>query len=251
PTIFAVGEEPMSCRIADLNRDTAPDIVTVNNFSDDVSVLLGKGDGTFQMAVPFPAGDRPTSIAVADFDGDDIPDIAVANDHVDSRSLPDSVRLLIGNGDGTFQESISYYGVGDGARTVGAADLDGDDVLDIVTINRSTDDATILIGNGDGTFRAGVSFAAGEAPASIAVGDLDSDAVPDLMIANAGDFFRPIVGDVSVLLGNGDGTFRSGTSIAVGDGPGAVAIADLDGADELSSAYVAEAVQYRLLDRQV
>jgi hypothetical protein len=82
---------------------------------------------------------------------------------------------------------------------------------------------SVLLGNGDGSFRAAVSFAAGYAPASVAVADLDGDRVPDLVTAN----FRSA--DVSVLLGNGDGSFQAAIAFDAGIDPGSVAVADLDG----------------------
>ena len=64
---------------ADFDGDTVPDLVTTNNRSSDVSVLLGNGDGSFQTAVFFAAGASPRSVAVADLDGDSVPDLVTAN----------------------------------------------------------------------------------------------------------------------------------------------------------------------------
>ena len=94
---FPVGIRPLSVAVADLNGDTVPDLVTANFRSDDVSVLLGNGDGSFQAAVAFAAGDGPFSVAVADLDGDSVPDLVTAN--IDG----DDVSVLLGNGDGSFQ----------------------------------------------------------------------------------------------------------------------------------------------------
>jgi hypothetical protein len=73
--------------VADLDGDTVPDVVTANLFSDDVSVLLGNGDGSFQAAASFAAGDRPYSVAVADPDGDGVPDLVTANHRGDDVSV--------------------------------------------------------------------------------------------------------------------------------------------------------------------
>ncbi len=75
----AAGDEPSSATIADLNGDTNPDIATANPSSDNVSVLLGNGDGTFQTAVDYAVGLGPFSVDIADLNGDTKPDIAVAN----------------------------------------------------------------------------------------------------------------------------------------------------------------------------
>jgi len=88
---FAAGSAPFSVAVADVNGDGKPDLVVANQFSDSVSVLLGKGDGTFQNAQNFAAGSRPLSVAVADVNGDGKPDLVVAN------SGSDSVSVLLGN----------------------------------------------------------------------------------------------------------------------------------------------------------
>ena len=72
---FAAGDAPDSIAVADLDGDTVPDLVTANSISDDVSVLLGNGDGTFQAAMDFAAGHTPWRVAVADLDGDTYPDL--------------------------------------------------------------------------------------------------------------------------------------------------------------------------------
>ena len=76
---------------------TVPDLVVTNGFSNNVSILLGKGDATYHAAVSFGAGTNPVSVTVADFDGDGRLDLAVAN--ADSAD----VSVLLGRGDGTFK----------------------------------------------------------------------------------------------------------------------------------------------------
>ena len=82
--------------VGDLNGDGKPDLAVANSNSDDVSVLLGNGDGTFQAPVSYAAGVSPVSVAVGDLNGDGKPDLAVAN------SGSDDVSVLLGNGDGTL-----------------------------------------------------------------------------------------------------------------------------------------------------
>jgi hypothetical protein len=91
PGIFRAGSDPRSVAVGDFNGDGIPDLAVANHGSNNVSVLLGNGDGTFQAAVNFDAGDGPSSIAVSDFNGDELPDLAVAN----VRS--NSVSVLINN----------------------------------------------------------------------------------------------------------------------------------------------------------
>ena len=126
---FAAGDSPRSVAVADLDGDTVPDVVTANERSDDVSVLLGNGDGSFQAAVAFAAGDDPQSVVVADLDGDTVPDVVTANDQ------NDRVSVLLGNGDGSFRAAV-FSATGDSPQSVVVADLDGDTVPDLVTANQ-------------------------------------------------------------------------------------------------------------------
>ena len=137
PTNFSAGDSPVSVAVADLDSDTVPDLVTANFSGDDVTVLLGSGDGTFQAAVSFRAGDFPFSVAVADLDGDTVPDVVTANE------LSRDVSVLLGNGDGTFQAAVSFV-AGDSPHSVAVADLDGDTLPDLV-ITSGGDDVSVLI----------------------------------------------------------------------------------------------------------
>jgi hypothetical protein len=228
PTTFPVGDSPGSIAVADLDGDTVSDLVTANAGSDDVSVLLGNGDGTFQAAVSFAAGDGSTSVAVADLDDDSIPDLVTAN------AGSGDVSVLLGNGDGSFQ-AVASFPADASPRSVAVADLDGDTVRDLVTVNRSLHawnppgSVSVLLGNGDGTFQASVSFPARDQPASVAVADLDGDTVADLAVASSIIFGAPPRGGISVLLGNGDGTFQAAVFFSAGDRPVSVVVADLDG----------------------
>ena len=142
PSPSRPAREPRSVAVADLDADSVPDLVTANVRGDDVSVLLGNGDGTFQTAVSHPAGDGPRSVAVADLDGDTIPDVVTAN--VDS----DYVSVLLGNGDGTFQAAV-FFAAGAEQRSVAAVDLDGDTIPDVVTANADNDNVSVLLNQCD------------------------------------------------------------------------------------------------------
>jgi hypothetical protein len=99
-TRFAVGRRPGAVAIADdpdLNEDGHPDLVTANAGSNDVSIRLGRGDGTFEVTVRLVVGVGPAAVAVADFDGDGALDVVTAN------AGSGDVSILIGLGDGTFE----------------------------------------------------------------------------------------------------------------------------------------------------
>ncbi|PYN65285.1 MAG: VCBS repeat-containing protein [Candidatus Rokuibacteriota bacterium] len=217
---YAAGTNPLAVTEGDFNRDGVPDLAVADSGSGTVSVLLGNDDGTFQTALAFPAGNGPESVAVGDFNGDGELDLAVTN--------PGSatVSVLLGNGDGTFQAPLTF-GAGSGASSVALGDLNADGKLDLVVANRGFSTVSVLLGNGDGTFQAPLTLSVSRAQA-VAVGDFNRDGVPDLAVANrnSGDIGRDTV---SVLLGNGDGTFQAPAFFAVGGGAASVVVDDFNG----------------------
>jgi hypothetical protein len=218
---YGVGSWPWSVAIEDLDGDNAPDIAVANPESDDISVLLGNGDGTFQPSVNYDAGDWSFCLAIEDLNGDNAPDLAVTID-------TNTVSILLGNGDGTFQAPIGY-GAGDMPALVAVGDLNGDDVPDLAVANNESHDVSVLLGNGDGTFQTAVNHTVVSYPFSVAIGNFNGDNMPDLAVANMGDMYEPVVSDVSVLLGNGDGSFQAAVNYEAGILPTSVAIGDLNG----------------------
>src|SRR5262249_57148952 len=102
-----------------------------NADSNDVSVRLGYGDGSFQPAQSFATGDAPHSVAVGDFNGDGNLDLAVAN------YLSNDVSVLLGNGDGSFQPAQSFAS-GDHPSSVAVGYFNGDGMLDLAVADRVT-----------------------------------------------------------------------------------------------------------------
>jgi uncharacterized protein (DUF2141 family) len=121
---YPVGSEPTSVAVGDFNRDGVPDLVVTNQDLDrsSLSVLLGKGDGTFATAVSYQADTGPHAVVVDDFNGDGKLDLAVDD--------LDGVSLLLGNGDGTFQSAVNRDS-GLNASAIVAGDFNGDGKLDI------------------------------------------------------------------------------------------------------------------------
>jgi hypothetical protein len=219
PVSYAAGSYPRSVAVGDFNGDGVSDLAVANSGSGTVSVLLGKGDGTFQAAQDYAVGSNPVSVVVGDFNGDGHLDLAVANFY------DGTVSVLLGNGNGTFQPAQSY-GTGDGGypTSVAVGDFDGDGHLDLALANDypGSDRVDVLLGNGNGTFQAARSYGVGYA-LSVAVGDFNGDGHPDLAVAiNRQD-------TVSMLLGKGDGTFQAARSYGVGVYPQSVAVGDFDG----------------------
>jgi hypothetical protein len=133
--------------------------------------------------------------------------------------------VLLGNGDGTFQAATSYA-AGDRPASVAVGDFNGDGTLDLAVANYvSSGTVSVLLGNGDGSFQAPTSYSTGAYSGSVAVADFNGDGTPDLAVTN----FTFGLGTVSVLLGQGDGSFQAATNYATGYGPFGLAVGDLNG----------------------
>ena len=199
----------VSLALGDLNSDGKLDVVTANNtglfFSDrpsSISVLLGKGDGTFAPHVEYATGMFSDAIALGDLNGDGKLDVVVANYGRDSGTQ--SVSVLLGQGDGTFAAKVDYPSQYLPISLV-LGDLNGDGTLDIIlgaeTTHGGVPDGSyvgVLLGKGDGTFADSVSYSIQDGAASLALGDVNRDGKPDLVVSG---------GTVRLLLGKGDGTF--------------------------------------------
>ena len=238
---------PYSVVIGDFNADGRQDLVSANFGSGGVSVLAGQGDGTFSPQSRIAAGDQPSTLAVGDFNGDGRADVAVANG---TYNLGYGA-ILLGQGDGTFNQGASFGVAGIGSSIV-VGDLDADGRADLVVTNLvpccSESDVSVFLGVGDGTFAPDVRFGAGVSPTSVAIGDFNADGRADLAVANSGQ--PGAVGDVSILLGQGDGTFGPQTRFDAGVGPHSIAVGDFN-ADGRADLAVANSGQLNFTGRGV
>jgi len=217
---YAVGSQPRSVATGDLNGDGDLDLVAANYGGDNVSVLLGAGNGTFAAASNYAAGSAPVSVATGDLDHDGYLDLVTVN------YSSGTVSVLPGFGNGAFDDPVGYA-VGSAPISVTAGDLDGDGNLDLAVANYTGGNVSVLLGFGDGTFDAAANFTTGANPHSVGIGDLDGDGNLDLAVANAGSNI------VSVLLGLGDGTFGAAANYTTGANPHSVTAGDLDGDGDL------------------
>jgi FG-GAP-like repeat/FG-GAP repeat len=224
----AVNQFPGALAVGDFNGDGKTDIAVLNFTGSSVTILLGNGHGGFTAAPSSPAvGGNPDSIAVGDLNGDGKLDLAVVN-------FEDSdVSILLGNGDGSFT-AAAYPTVGSQPGTVFLGDTNGDGKLDLVVNTDFSPFVNILLGRGDGTFIAAPTPTA--PTGSLALSDVNRDGKLDLVFAegNAPGFAQTTI---SVALGNGNGTFRTGpTSPVVNAGLSGGLLADFNGDGKLDLA---------------
>jgi hypothetical protein len=232
-TDYATGGPMYAIAVADLNGDGKLDVVTANYSSQTISVLFGNGDGTLQ---PSPAGapttyydTGATSLVLADLNHDGHPDMVTAEPNARS------VWVWLNHGDGTFGPASiynppnSFYSFS-GTRQVAVADVNGDGVPDIVSVNDTdlaSGNVTTFLGKGDGTFGQAIVSQVGGFSTGLALADLNGDGKLDIVTADGGgpEF------TVSVGFGNGDGTFTQSAAYATGTYfyPWRVAAADVSG----------------------
>jgi hypothetical protein len=237
---YGVGAFPQAIATGDFNGDGRTDIVTANQSSANVSVLLNNGDNTFQATQDYAVGSGPRSVAVGDFNADGKLDVVTANST--------DLSILLGHGDGSFEDARSlalpgqfppgYMGtdaVAQNPLAVAVGDLDKDGKLDLVVtgqtsflscpyycynIQNSYDN--VLLGHGDGTFADAAVYQHNDSnPRAVALADLNGDGNLDVVTNNSFG--------ASSLLGNGDGTLQAAKTAATGGyGFSSVALGDLD-----------------------
>ncbi len=195
---------PNSLVVGDFNGDGIPDIAMANSYTvcdseggdcsttGAVTLFLGSGGGQFSAARVIHVVPGAGSIVAGDFNGDGILDLLTINTTIDHR---DSISVLFGNGDGTFQQPVTTPRPQGPLGPAVVADFNGDGILDVAALNQSANAVGVFLSNGDGTFQEPLNFAVDAAPRALAVGDFNGDGFPDLVTAN----FVPSR-DVSVLL---------------------------------------------------
>ena len=233
---FVAGNSPRALAVGDFNRDGSPDLAIANFVDKTISLAFGRGDGTFNAARAYSVDLDRKSLAAGDLDGDGKPDLVVTNFcGTDATCTANgTASVLLGVGDGTYKLAGNYP-LGAGPLSVSLADVNGDQKLDLMAVNRGDKSVSVLLGNGDGTFQSALTYPLGNSPVALVTGDFNSDHKLDLaVVGDCGSAACAQPGEVSVLLGNGDGSFQAAGTYAVGYSPSALAAGDLNGSTNLA-----------------
>ena len=221
PVYYNVGTLPYSIVTADFNHDGNLDLAVSDWGSNQISILLGKGDGSFETARTFSVPSC-TGLVVGDFNEDDVPDLAIVEY---AGYGTGALGVYLGNGDGTFRSGAGYV-LGRGTVWLTAADFNSDGHLDVAVTNSGSDShgtdgsVMVLFGKGDGTFKKPTTYKLPGEPFAIAAGDLNGDHHPDIVVtADAGT--------VAILMNTGSGKFKHTKTYAAGGEPASVTIAAL------------------------
>ncbi len=223
PLTYATGTFPVSVAVGDFNGDGKLDLVVANSdfgaTGGSVSVLLGKGDGTFLTQLQYNTGNNPVAVVVADFNGDGKLDLAAANE-TDS-----TISVLLGNGNGKFQQSVPYS-IASTPSSLVAADFNGDGVVDLAATAAGSLEVSILLGVGDGTFGTALNSATGAEPLSITAADFDNDGAMDFVIANFNQNDATIFTQRSSGNPNPNSVNFGSQSVGTASGPQTVALSN-------------------------
>ncbi len=218
PRAFFAGDGPVSVAVADLDEDGHDDLVSAAYSGNTLEVLRGSGNGYSRSGgVPLPG--FPRGVAAADFNVDGHADIVAA--------FGNQVQLFLGDGTGALVGGGSA-GAGTLTSAVVAGDFDGNGTPDVVATSQATGEVYFFPGDALGGLGAARITPVGTGPRALAAGYLNAGGVLDLVVANSG------ANSVSVLLGNGDGSFSVSTlPMAPGKGPWGIALGSFDGGGTL------------------
>jgi hypothetical protein len=222
------GESPVAIVAVDFDGDGNLDVATANDTASSVSLLFGRGNGTFRAKVDYPTGSTPIGLVTADWNRDGKPDLATAS------GTDGTVSVFLNQGNGVLARQ-SALTVGASPRALLTADLDSDGFLDLAVANGDAASVSVLFGKGDGTFASRVDYATGSSPDAIVAGDFNRDGRMDLVVGKDSD--PP---SLTVLLGEYPRSFALRPALAIDklDCVSSLAAVDFNGDDKLDLAVV-------------
>ncbi len=210
----AIGNNPVAIAVADFNGDGKLDqAVADSSSSNNVSVLLGNGDGTFLAATNYSVLKPPVNIVAADINGDGNPDLLTTNSN--GASSTNTLAVLLGNGDGTFQAATYFVSGVLLPLGLSVGDLNGDGKLDVVTSSFDTGVVSVLLGTGTAALLgSATTYTFGFlAQGDVALGDVNNDGKLDVVSVTNSSGSNSVI---RLLLGNGDGTLQAAQNVGLG-----------------------------------
>jgi hypothetical protein len=232
--LYAAGAAPVDIASADFDGDGISDLAIANNGSNNVTVLLGIGDGTFRAGSNFAAGTAPRAIVAMDSGPWGNPDLAVAN--------ADGVSLLFGFGDGGFSAPTPFATGGTGTSALVPAALSGSAAPDLIAVDSGSNDVSVRLNSGFARFGPSVKYLVGTGPRAVAAGDFNNDGSADLAAINTTS------NSLSVLLNDAHGVMQPAVSYSLPAQPQFVVAADFnaDGFIDLAVAHAGNTVSLLL-----
>ncbi len=217
-----------SIAAGDFRGEGRADLAVTVGKTNELIVLLGKGDGSFEPGSGTTVGNGPAAVLVADLKGDGGSDLITVNQAANTFSV------LMGKGNGTFKSPVDFT-AGNSPFAIAAADFNGDGHSDLAILNSGDKSISLPLGRGDGTFQAAPAYRSQLEQKAMAAGDLRGTGRSDLVVTNfcGNDPTCRSKGTADVLFANADGTYQHSETYTLGNGPVAVALADLNGDKKL------------------
>ncbi len=216
----AVGTNPNSVVVADVNGDGKPDLISVNTGEGTFSVLTNNGRGMFLSSATYKVSGNLTSVVAADVNSDGKLDLICTSSGF---LTPSSLTVFTNNGSGVFSSNATYT-VGSNQLSVVAADVNRDGKPDLICANTMAGMLTVLTNNGSGAFSSNATYRVGSNLLSVVAADVNGDGAVDLICAN-----YKVTGSTLTVLMNFGGVFFSNATYRVGGSPSSVVAADVNG----------------------
>jgi hypothetical protein len=226
---YIIGAYPYTLTAADFDGDGRTDLAAVVVNTNQVAVLRNTsqpGSINFASPVNFGTGAAPFYVATADFNGDGKPDLAITNQNANTVSVLQNTSVP---GTLSFNPKIDFA-TNALPLNIATADLDGDGKVDMVTVDGNANVVSVFrnttLAVDSISFAAKVDIGAGGGPMGIALGDLDGDGRPDMVVCDPASNQFLVFRNTSTP---GTISFSAGVTYPAGAYPSSASIADLDG----------------------